>query len=156
MYTKEEASKIKEKFWKAFGQYMSHVPAADGRVKGVNWINYRTGIKGLQFKMDVHHQAASISISIMDKDALIRSLLWDRMVELKKLFEDMVVGDWEWYDDAMNEWGQSFMKVETTLENVNVYKESDWPLIIPFLKEHIIQLDQFWNEYGFLFDEYKF
>lgn len=156
MFTREEASKIKEKFWKTFGQYMSPIPSADGRVKGMNWINYKTGIKGIQFKMDVHHQAASIALTVIDKDGTVRALLWDRVLEARKLLMESIGDNWEWYDDAMNEWGQALMKVEMELPGVSIYKESDWPQIISFLKTHIIQLDDFWVNYGFLFDEYKY
>lgn len=156
MYTKEEAAKIKGKFWKKFGQYMAPVPAADGLLFGMNWINYRTGIKGLQFKMNVDYYQATVSITIMDKDPIVQALLWDRLLEMKLLLQNYITEDWVWYDDAWNDYGQSLKKLEIVLENVNVYREDDWSRIIPFLKENIMTLDAFWAEYGFLFDEYKF
>src|SRR5690606_40670888 len=48
MYSKEEAKRLKERFWTNFGQFMSLVPNEEG-VK-VNWVNYKTGIKHLYFR----------------------------------------------------------------------------------------------------------
>jgi hypothetical protein len=43
MYSKDQASQLKQEFWTAFGQYMGPVLSAEGL--RTNWINYKTGVK---------------------------------------------------------------------------------------------------------------
>ncbi|WP_442587339.1 DUF4268 domain-containing protein [Pedobacter sp. AW31-3R] len=49
MYSKDQASQLRQAFWTAFGQYITPHPSAEG-IK-INWVNYKTGIKYLHFKM---------------------------------------------------------------------------------------------------------
>ena len=60
MYTKQEASLIKKKFWTSFGRYLQPVPNAEGET--INWINYKTGIRDIFFRMDVDTRSAQIAI----------------------------------------------------------------------------------------------
>jgi hypothetical protein len=62
MFSKQQTSKLKTQFWTNFGQYMKPVPAASGLL--VNWINYKTGIRNIHFKMDADNTKASIAIEI--------------------------------------------------------------------------------------------
>ena len=62
MYSKELSSKLKTQFWTNFGQYMKPVPGASGLP--VNWINYKTGIRNIHFKMDAGNTIAFIAIEI--------------------------------------------------------------------------------------------
>ncbi|MFA6248901.1 MAG: DUF4268 domain-containing protein, partial [Mucilaginibacter sp.] len=49
MYSKDQASQLKQAFWTAFGQYMGPVLSAEGL--RTNWINYKTGVKHIYFRM---------------------------------------------------------------------------------------------------------
>jgi hypothetical protein len=62
MYSKEQISKLKTQFWTNFGQYMKPVPSASGQP--VNWINYKTGIRNIHFKMDADNTSAVIAVEI--------------------------------------------------------------------------------------------
>ena len=62
MYSKDEVSKLKTQFWTSFGQYMKPVPGASGLP--ANWINYKTGIRHIHFKMDADNTRAVITIEI--------------------------------------------------------------------------------------------
>lgn len=55
MYTREQISQLRQEFWTTFGQYMSPVLSAEGGK--INWLNYKTGIKHLHFKMDADKKA---------------------------------------------------------------------------------------------------
>ena len=80
LFSREEASQIKRKFWTSFGQYMKPVFSADGL--RVNWINYKTGYKGLAFKMDVDKRQAYIGIQLTQKDSDLRDLFYEQLEEL--------------------------------------------------------------------------
>ena len=61
MYSKKEISLTRQEFWTAFGQYMAPIPSAGG--EKINWINYKTGVKHIYFKMEADQKFASIGLT---------------------------------------------------------------------------------------------
>ena len=138
MYTKQEISKQKQAFWTAFGRYMKPVVSADGGE--INWINYKTGNKYVHFKMDVDSRQAEIAVVVWHPDIHGQRMYFDRLRQLKDIFEDSVgERDWVW------EPGTAESVIRKTLPGVNLLKNEDWPAIISFLKPRIIGLDEFWS-----------
>lgn len=73
MYSKEEAANLRHEFWIAYGRYMQPVPSASG--EAVNWLNYKTGVKGIQFRKDAVQKYAWVAVEIRgDKILRIKSL----------------------------------------------------------------------------------
>ena len=143
MYSKEEAAKLRQQFWISFGQYMKPVPSASGFP--VNWINYKTGVKHIFFKMDVDQQKAIISIRLLHPDVEIRQLFFEQLTEFKRLFSDIMNEEWEWMPDATDAYGKAVSEVFLQLPGVNIYKQQDWPQLISFFKPRLIALDEFWD-----------
>ncbi|MEL6970933.1 MAG: DUF4268 domain-containing protein [Bacteroidota bacterium] len=154
MFSREEASQIRRKFWTNFGQYMRPIPSATGM--RVNWINYKTGYKGLNFKMEVDKRRAWIGIQLSQKDADLRDLFYEQLLELRSFLHGTLEEEWEWEQHTTNSLGQPIALVSTTLENVNIFRESDWPAIISFLKPRLIALDEFWSMAKDHFEPLKF
>jgi len=67
MYSKDEVSQLKQEFWTAFGQYMSPILSAEGI--RANWVNYKTGLKHVYFRMNANKRSASIAIELAHPDA---------------------------------------------------------------------------------------
>jgi hypothetical protein len=149
MYSRQEASRLRQEFWMIFGQYMVPVLSAEGN--RINWVNYRTGIKNIVFRMDADHQKAVSGIEILHKDGTLRALYFNKFLELRKLFESSVPGKWTWVLDDQDEEGRPLSRIYQTLEPVNIFNKQDWPALISFFKERIIAFDGFWSEakYGF-------
>ena len=142
MYNRNEMSKIRQEFWTNFGRYMLPVkPAGDEKI---NWVNYKTGVKGISFKMSAERTAAGLSIQFTG-DRLSREKHYERMLQLKQVFESEVEGEWIWLKEKADENGGNISVIETTLTGVNVYDKNDWPAIISFLKTMITELDTFWT-----------
>ncbi len=150
MYTKEQASAVRQRFWISFGKYMQPVPSASE--EKVNWINYKTGIKGIFFKMDVDNDKASISIEISPKETALQYQYFNLFQNLQKQFQDATKNNWIFTKYFEDEFGKSYSTISLELMNVNIFRETDWPQIISFLKLHIIALDIFWNEYKVAFE----
>lgn len=91
MFKSEEASRIRQEFWTAIGRYMTHVPSAEGMK--INWINYRTSIKDVYFRMNVNQNSAMIYIAMEHSDPGLRELHFQ---ELKKLLHAELDEEWEW------------------------------------------------------------
>lgn len=149
MYTKTQVSKTKQEFWTAFGVYMKPVPAAENQY--ISWQNYKTGIKGIFFRMRAERQFASIGVEITHPDPEIQELLYGQFEQFKKLLEMETMETWDWRLLDADELGKSVSVIESKLENVNVMDQDTWPEIISFLKPRIIALDSFWSNvrYGF-------
>ncbi|MBC6112376.1 DUF4268 domain-containing protein [Pedobacter fastidiosus] len=143
MYSKEEAARLRQQFWISFGQYMKPVPSASGST--VNWINYKTGVKNIFFKMDVDQKKAIISIQLAHTDAGIRHLIYNQFEEFKLMLTNTLGEEWNWEQDAADEYGKIISQVSMNLENVNIYNQQHWPNLISFFKPRIIALDDFWD-----------
>ena len=144
MYTKAYTSLIRQKFLASFGMYMSPVPSAT--LEKVNWVNYKTGIKGIFFKMDVDNETASVVVEIFLKNTMLQHRYFEIFNSFANQFKTIAGEDWSFYHNAVFDKGAvSLMKVE--LNNVNVFREDQWPTIISFLKQYIIELDAFWAAY---------
>ncbi len=150
MYTREQASKIKEQFWTRFGKYMAPVLSAEGGK--VNWMNYKTGIPNLYFRMNATKDIASIAIEIMHKDEEMAQKIYQQFLLLKPMLEEHSGEEWEWHDSYENEHGQTLSRIVKQESPLNVFKETDWPSIISFLKPRIIALDGFWSQYKMVFE----
>ena len=143
MYSKDEAARLRQQFWISFGQYMKPVPSASGYP--VNWINYKTGVKNIFFKMDVDTKKATISIQLSHPDAGIRELVFNQFEEFRLMFRNTVNEEWDWLQDTTDEYGKTVSQIAITLEKVNIYNQQHWPELISFFKPRIIALDEFWD-----------
>lgn len=143
MYTREEVSRIRQAFWTAFGRYMQPVHAAGDLP--VSWLNYKTGVNGISFKMDADRDHAVIMILLSHSNTETRQAHYGQFMQLKQLLHDSLEeDDWEWQADK--DWnGKTVSMISKTLQGVNVLDQSRWGDIITFLKPRIIALDAFWN-----------
>ena len=142
MYNRKQAFVLKQSFWTAFGRYMAPVPAADGTK--INWINYKTGVKHLYFRMDVTSSRATIGIVLTNPDRNGQQQDYQKLIPMKTVLEEAVGELWQWEQGISDEHGKAISVIGTVMENVNVFSEDNWPRIISFLKPRIIALDAFW------------
>jgi hypothetical protein len=143
MYSKQEASVIKKNFWTSFGQYMRPLPDANG--EPVNWLNYKTGIRHIYFRMDVNQQQAAIAIEIRHPDITQQEYFLEQLQHRRKILEMETGEPWKWELHVQDEDGSVVSRIGTHLLGVNIFNKDDWPAIISFLKPRIIALDAFWK-----------
>lgn len=144
MYSKEEASKIRQQFWITFGKYMKPIPAADGLP--INWINYKTGVKNIFFKMNADQKYTTIAIELTAVDEIVRTIYFEQFEAFRTLLNDALGEEWEWEAYAVNEFGAPLSRISKTLSGSSIFNQQNWPTLISFLKPRIIALDQFWND----------
>ena len=144
MYSKSEASNIKKEFWTTFGLYMKPVKNAEHLT--INWVNYKTGIRHIYFRMDADKRKATIAIEIKHPDAAGRALVYEQMESLKGYLKQVLGESWTWQPEFYDEDGTRASRIFMQLEGVSVFSKEHWPAIISFFKERIIQLDLFWND----------
>jgi hypothetical protein len=154
LYSREQAAQIRKAFWTTFGQYLRPIPGAEG--DKVNWINYKTGFKGLDFKLEVDKKQAYIGIVLSQKDPDLRELFYEQLEELKAVLHAELGEQWIWERAAVNGQYQKISQVYTTLPDVSIFREADWPAIISFLKPRLLALDEFWSMGKFHFEELRY
>lgn len=150
MYSRQEASQLKQEFWTAFGQYMSPIFSAEG--EKVNWINYKTGEKNITFRMHADNKKASIAIELNHKDKDIQQIYFEQLQQFKNLFTSIVQEDWSWQLHTHDEHGKMISRISTEKSGVSIFQKSDWPQLISFFKPHIIALDEFWSQVKYAFE----
>lgn len=153
MYSKDEASQIRQAFWTAFGQYIAPQLSADGL--RINWINYKTGIKYLNFKMQTGNRQAYIAIEISHPDAGMQELMFEQFKELKTVFDANVNEEWDWELHTRDENNKLVSRIIKTLPSASIFNRNDWPNLISFFKPRIIALDEFWSVAQYSFELFK-
>ena len=150
MYSKSEASQLKQEFWTSFGQYMSPVLSAEG--EKLNWINYKTGEKDIFFKMKANNKKAQIGIELTHKDLGVKQLYFEQFSEYRKILENSLGEKWNWQLQGYDENGKQISSIYKELNDVSIYRKEDWPAMISFFKPRIIALDDFWSSVKYSFE----
>jgi hypothetical protein len=148
MFSKQEATQLRKEFWTSLGQYLSRIPSSEG--EKINWINYKTDVKGLQIKMDADREKAFIGIVVNQPDKEKHSEIFNQLLEVKTILQSELQEEWIW-QPQLDEEGKLISKIYKEKTGVNVLKKEDWPELISFFKPRMIALDRFWNtvKYGF-------
>jgi hypothetical protein len=150
MYSKEQASQLRQAFWTAFGQYMGPVLSAEGL--RTNWVNYKTGVKHIFFRMQADNKVASISIEITHPDKELQQLFFEQFATYKNVLHSTLNEKWEWQLHTTNEYGKTISRIHKEISPVSIYQKEDWPKLISFFKPRIIALDEFWSDARYAFE----
>lgn len=151
MYSKAEAAAIKKEFWTSFGLYMKPVTNAEGEL--INWINYKTGVKHIYFRLDAGTKKAAVSIELTHPTATGRLIAFNKLRSVITVFSSMLSQHWNWQQNYFDEDGSTISKIFIELEGVNIFNKESWPAIISFFKEQMIKLDEFWSLVKVQFEE---
>ena len=143
MYSKQQVSQIRHEFWTAFGQYMAPVPSAEG--EKINWVNYKTGVKHIYFKMEANQQFASIEIALIHPALNAQKLYFDHLLQFKNLLHDTQDEAWMWALHITVD-GKVMSRIFTELASTNIFNTEHWPALISFFKQRLIKLDNFWSQ----------
>ncbi len=127
MYGKAGAAQLRQAFWTTFGQYMAPVLSAEGLP--TNWINYKTGLKNVYFRMEADHRRARIGIELTQPDAGIRALFFEQFEELKTLLHETLGETWTWEPAATDAHGQPLSRIYQELTPANLFSRDDWPAL---------------------------
>ena len=120
-----------------------------------NWVNYKTGLKHVYFKMQADKKAASIAIEISHPDAGVQELFFEQFKELKNILNGYLPEPWDWQLHQTDEYGKTISIIGTQITCVSIFNRADWPALISFFKPRIIALDEFWSDAKYAFDALK-
>lgn len=144
MYSKQEAAAIKRKFWTSLGMYMKPIPSAWN--EKVNWLNYKTGIKNVYFRMHACRNEVGLGIEITHSDPLIRRKFFDHFSAMKGMLHGMLGEEWDWLQEYHDSFGKPVSVIRRLECPANILDQSYWPGMISFFKPRLIALDAFWAD----------
>jgi hypothetical protein len=147
MHSAKSTALLTKQFWTIFGLYMAPIPSADG--EKINWINYKTEVRFVRFRLQTNNNTASVAIELSHPDLNIQTQQFEQLLLFKKQFQEIGGTDWRWQKMNKDEGDKVTSTVETSIEHVSLLNESHWPQIISFFKSNLISLDAFWCSYKF-------
>ncbi len=149
MFSKEEAKELTTLFWTSFGKYMQkHKPQYSKHTK---WVNYKTGVKDIYFRLRADKKSAEIAIEIQHSDEAIRKLFYEQLTELKTVFTS-IAGEWIWEEEIYNPQGIKISKIYLShTQPINIYLKDTWADCFHFFEKHIVDLDEFWSDFNEIF-----
>ncbi len=150
MYKRAEISQVRQAFWTTFGQYMAPLQSAEG--ERINWVNYKTGKKGVFFKMEAGIHSAYIGIELHHTDTGMQQLYFEQFEQLMPLLYQHLNEGWNWQQQAQTETGQTISRIFTEQPGVNIMNRNNWPGLISFFKPRLMALDAFWSEVKYAFE----
>jgi hypothetical protein len=110
----------------------------------INWLNYKTGLRHLYFRMDTGNDSVSIAIELRHPDTTQQQHYFGQLQQVKVVLEQSTSEKWNWQLHEHDDDGNTVSRVSKTVKGVNIFNEAEWPAIISFLKPRIIALDHFW------------
>ena len=114
---------------------------------GKNWDAYKTGIKGLYFRI-LTQPKVTLAIDLQFKDESIRELVYDQFCELRRLLAS------EWNEEPLYEKnmvyisGEPLSRISVSLDSAYFYNQEEWPEIMEWLEHKLVGLDSFWDTTG--------
>jgi len=149
MFTKEEKKNINTEFWTCFGVYMKKYNSKFGRVK---WVNYKSNVKDVYFRLSIDNKKAEFAIEIQHKDDGIRELFFDQFLELKTMLNNLVDEKLEWKQVVFNQYQQPISRISISLSDVSIYNKDDWQSVFQFFENRMVGLHEFWTEFKEIFN----
>lgn len=152
MFSKADAKAWNQRFYTNFGTYMlKHVPQADpGLRASLKWLNYRTGVKDIYFRLEADKNKAIVAIDLQHPDEGVRELFFEQFQEFKGILES-IAGPLIWDENYTLENGRQVSRIYQQLGGVNYYKEDDWHTIFPFFEKYLLAFDEFWADFKEVF-----
>ena len=145
MLSKEARKERNEMFWAAFKEVMRGKVSSSGR--RVNWATYPTEVKNTYLRLNSDGKLTAVCYDIQFKEPSIQEIFWEQLGELKKVMESTMNHPTKWQASFVNKEGKTIGRISWEMENLNFYKDEDWPEIQAFFKNRLLEFDSFYQEF---------
>lgn len=105
--------------------------------------------------MQADRKSAYIAIELTHPDPGMQELLFQQFREFRRLLENQLDENWDWQLHTQDEYGKTVSRIGTTLTDVSIFRQEDWPALISFFKPRIIALDEFWSDVRDTFEAFR-
>ncbi len=141
MYSKEEKKKLMVDFWELFKRRCAVHP--DLQFKKKRFILHRTKIKGVALRFDIGRKDALIILELHNRSERLRLKAFEVLERYKVIIEEGFENGltWEYYYQRTDS-EQEVCRIYTTLENVDLHRQNQWPDIYNFFIENMMKLEE--------------
>jgi hypothetical protein len=151
MLSRAETRKISQDFWTSFGVFMRKHPHTHHHKS--KWLNYRTGVKDVYFRLEADKEEARICIDIQHNDAGIRELYYEQFTELRNVLHDAIGMEMIWIPRFTHpSTGKQMSRLYLEKTGLNMFNRADWGPLFLFFEGHYVALDEFWSDFKGVFD----
>lgn len=136
MFSKEEATKMRQEFWTSFGKSFPR-----------KWLLYNTKIKGVSFKFVADRKKAMVCMDFEHPEEIANELLFDQLISLKVLLETELPE--VIYNDAYElENGKIIHRIYVSFdEKFSIYNKNTWRNCYEFFVDTMPKFELFFYEY---------
>ncbi len=140
MYSKEEKKKLAVDFWDMFKQRCAVHPNL--KFKKKPFILHRTKIKGVVLRFDIDRNNAKVVLELNNRSERFRLKAFEVLESYKTVVEQGFQNGlvWEFFHERP-ESGQEVCRIYTTLNNVDLHRQDQWPEIYNFFIENMLKLE---------------
>ena len=110
----------------------------------IRWVNYRTGLNSVRFKIEANKKSSSICIDIISSDEGVREVFFEQFEEFKILLSKKM-DTLNWEKKYRIDSGVYISRIYTELIGPSINKESEWGDIYRFFEKNLIALHDFWE-----------
>jgi hypothetical protein len=136
MFSKRESKQLREQFWISFGKSFPR-----------KWILYNTRIKGVSLKFHFDLQRAMVSMDIEDISEEKRMEFWDKLYSLKAIIMGEYLSDVLFDSSYILDNNKVIARMYVQKADVSIHNKDTWGETMIFLKEKMLLLEDFFNEY---------
>jgi len=138
MYSKDEAKHLKQEFWEGFDRFTKFYSKKIG--VPIQWIFYKTGIKGLELKFTVSKKLIQVILEVNAKSENRRFEIYYELNKYKNLIENEFIEGLIWEDDFIKE--EKVVVSRAFIENdaYNFHNRDHWSDIYKFMVVNMYQL----------------
>ena len=140
MYSKDELKLLRKEFWIVFARRCEIIPELRNRKK--KWVLYDTGISGIDLKMDVTRDLATVMIEINSREESVRLHKFETLKHYRLLLEEGFDGPLIWDPCFIRESGQQVCRIYVSRPDVGFHRQMQWPDIFNFLIDNMLILEK--------------
>ena len=138
MYSKDEAKQLMTDFWNGFANYTL---CQSARLhQPVEWMLYKTGIKGLELKFDLDCKWIRSVIEVNARSESRRQAIYDELLKYAPILETDVPEPLHWTDNHKLKVGKPVMRAYCERTDLNFHNRSVWPEMFRFMFDTMLPL----------------
>lgn len=145
MLSKEDLKAYNSQFWDVFRIRMRKHKSSNGR--RINWINYPSDVKSVFIRLHADKKGVALNFDVQFKDPEILDLVWEQLLEMRKIMETTMEIKGEWLEDNYLENGLRFYRIQWAKPDLNYFKPETHEEIYIFLETTLLKFDEFYQEF---------
>ncbi len=145
MLSKEAQKEFNQAFWNDFKKRMRAHKSSNGR--GINWLNYPSDVKQIFIRLHVDKKLTALNFDVQFKDDEIRALVWEQLLEMRKIMETTMGIEGEWLENNYLDNGQQFYRIQWSSDKWNYRNSAHHEEIYAFLESTLLKFDEFYQEF---------